>query len=297
MHPPASCSFIVSVLLLSLTACGDIPAAPDDGATTEASGIVGGSSTDDYPAAVLVDMELGGEVVAGCTGTLIAPRVVLTAGHCVHGFDAWQVTAPALLAHRRSARAAVYDWDVDGEHIAGDRHDVGLIFLRKPVMLASYPPLADGPLESEQRVRNIGRVRDGEVTERLFVSAPLAVELGASVGHPFAYVAEPRIERGDSGGPAIVADDARHTVAAVNSGVGEVEVLARVDLLRDWISGQATAHTDPATCPHDPCVTGGSLTTACAPCVAAVCEVDDYCCTIGWDEQCLGHTVSACNCG
>ncbi|MHB1007645.1 MAG: S1 family peptidase [Propionibacteriaceae bacterium] len=37
---------------------------------------------EDHPAVVLVVMDVGGEPASRCTGTLISPTVVLTAGHC-----------------------------------------------------------------------------------------------------------------------------------------------------------------------------------------------------------------------
>jgi secreted trypsin-like serine protease len=50
---------------------------------TPASAITHGNLDGDaHPAVVLVVMDVGGEPAQRCTGTLIAPTVVLTAGHC-----------------------------------------------------------------------------------------------------------------------------------------------------------------------------------------------------------------------
>ncbi len=65
-------------------------------------GIVGGDVADEgaWPDVVAVEYPWG----TGCTGTLVAPTLVLTAGHCVNG--------------ARTAIIGAHDYDVDGERIA-----------------------------------------------------------------------------------------------------------------------------------------------------------------------------------
>jgi hypothetical protein len=52
----------------------------------------------------------------------------------------------------------------------------------------------------------------------------------------------------------------------------------------------------PATgpCNHDICTKGEKLGMQCNGCVAAVCEKDPYCCTIGWDAECVKKTEDVC---
>ncbi|HUQ02725.1 MAG TPA: hypothetical protein VM261_09535 [Kofleriaceae bacterium] len=47
-------------------------------------------------------------------------------------------------------------------------------------------------------------------------------------------------------------------------------------------------------CTHDVCEPGEPLDPACDPCVEAVCQVDDFCCTQAWDEQCAFGAEQVC---
>ena len=48
------------------------------------------------------------------------------------------------------------------------------------------------------------------------------------------------------------------------------------------------------TCDHDTCTEGGPLAPDCGTCAAAVCAVDDYCCTTAWDATCVGEVADNC---
>jgi hypothetical protein len=49
-----------------------------------------------------------------------------------------------------------------------------------------------------------------------------------------------------------------------------------------------------ASCAHDLCTSGGKLSSSCDPCVAQICSTDSYCCTTGWNSQCIGEVASKC---
>jgi Trypsin len=248
--------------LIALTGAVAACAAPEDGRTgSEAQRIQGGMAADAYPEAVLLDVTQGGAPDAGCSGALIAPRVVLTSGRCAYQLDGWQVRAP--FADDQSAggvRSAVYDYDRTADAPTSDEHDVGLVFLDRPIALDTYPDLATEPLQDGDEVVGVGRVLDGQGSSAtMYVSQPLATTDAASDGFGFDYAVGGAIEHGDSGGPDFLADT--HTIVAVNAGsVDGTALLARVDLLNQWIQEQIAEDTngggDPGW-PHGPGWPGG----------------------------------------
>jgi V8-like Glu-specific endopeptidase len=305
-----ACASVLSCLVVGAAACS--------GSTStgghQNDDIVGGTSAAAYPEAVLVDLMKGKERYAACSGSLIAPNVVLTAGHCVHGISSWVVTAPAASGQRaKGTRGETYDWDASGEEVDPNEHDIGLVFLDAPIELSSYPKLASEPLASNRTVYNIGRIQDGQLSDsELFVSKSIKVKSAAASGFPYDYIATETIEPGDSGGPDVEPGSAPHTIVAVNSGAGGgTEVLARVDLVRDWILGRVAASGGSSsgggkspggsttTCAHDLCVAGAKLAKSCDPCVTQVCAADSYCCAHDWDTDCVAEAADICgaSCG
>jgi V8-like Glu-specific endopeptidase len=312
----------LAVLSCSFAAClapaSDF-AADEEDVSADGRAIIGGTKASAYPEAVLVDMYQGGQLYAYCSGSLIAPRVVLTAGHCVNGIQSWKVKAPYASGQTaNSTGGAVYDWTTTAETVDPTMHDIGLVFLATPITLSSYPTLATAALASGSKVVNIGRINNGALsTTNLYVSASIGVTSGASAGYPFDYSATDKIESGDSGGPDMKAGT--HTIVAVNSGAGSgTEVLARVDLVNAWIQQQIAAHGGSGgssssssssssstgssssssgsggTCAHALCSTGAKLTSTCDSCAATVCAADSYCCSTKWDAQCVGEVTSFC---
>ena len=82
--------------------------APEERVSADLASIVGGVQTSAYPAAALLNMKAAGGGLFACTAAVIAPKVVLTAGHCVDGMVRWDVYANGSL--RTSTAGETYDF-------------------------------------------------------------------------------------------------------------------------------------------------------------------------------------------
>src|SRR5262245_54231640 len=129
--------------------------------------IVGGTPATDYPEAALIDMGN-----SACSGSVIAPRVVLTAGHCVINASSWDVTVPYGGGQSASAKSGlVYDYTDTSQNTNPDQHDVGIVILASEITLSSYPTIADKGSPDGTSIVNIGRIQDGQFSDTdLFVS-------------------------------------------------------------------------------------------------------------------------------
>jgi hypothetical protein len=242
---------------LLLTACaGDLNEQEDEAAPAAVvEAIIGGQpASPTYPEAALLMMKTTTGSGYGCSATVIAPKVVLTAGHCVDGFVSWTITNGATT--KTSTSAETYDWAENGAtSVDPTHHDIGLIYLSEPIALASYPVLAQTKQANGTAALSVGRVLDGTVTNSLY-DAPITLTDATSIGYPYDYSSGVVIQHGDSGGPVFV--QGTHNLVAVNSGAGtSTQVTARVDVLYTWIQSKIAAHSTvtpaPAPAPASTC--------------------------------------------
>lgn len=224
---------LASLTCVALAAASPLACAAEqasDGETTDTSSeaIVNGKVASAFPEAALIDTQ-----TFICSGAVIAPRVALTAGHCVVGANAWRVTTPFAQGQSALGHSAFTQYRSTGESVNPSTIDVAVIVLDTPITLATYPALATTPVASGTRAVNVGRIRDDQASfSRLFVGTAVALSDARRFGFPLDYVASEIIESGDSGGPVYVGSGAARKIVAVNSGAGGgTEVLARVDLL------------------------------------------------------------------
>lgn len=269
---------------LALSACSGTNDT-DEAVAASTDSIIGATAASAYPEAGTLDIDATPNSSWACSAVLIAPKVVLTAGHCVDGHATWLFKIGK--ESRNSTSAATYDWkgNVGANTVNKTQHDIGLVFLDTAVTLASYPTIANTKLADNATVVNVGRVKDGALTSTLW-AAESVVTNGTSTGFPYDYVSSLVVQAGDSGGPDFA--KGTHTVVAVNSGAGStVEVLARTDLVYDWIQSQIKAHADAPQCETekepDDTFTNASVLSAKGTCgkLASASDQDFYTVTYG----------------
>jgi hypothetical protein len=218
----------------------------NDGEVTGASreSIQMGSPATMYPEAVYV-------LAAGfipCSGVVLAPKVVLTAGHCGATNKKYVVTAPH--AGNQVANGSD-DWSpFTGS--AAKTPDVRLIFLDTPIHLASYPVVSKTVAAPGTKVVDVGRTLNGSIEDNDYVSPTVTIQGTATkLGFPFNYEAQPDIsEDGDSGGPIEILGAKVHEIIGivdtdtVEQNIPEktpIDMFARLDGVASDIEAQVAA--------------------------------------------------------
>ncbi len=186
-----------------------------------------------YPeiAHIVIDASDQGRFV--CSGVLLAPQVILTAGHCVDNHQRWEVQVAG--SSQLSLRAEALDWNEGGSELVNPkRHDVGLVYLDHPVTLAAYPALSKVRLDRPTPATRLARRASSQPYQ-----ANIWLTAADSIGYPHHYMSTTTLSRGDSGGPVFLRGT--HEILAVSSGVGSgIQVSARIDLVSQWISERLT---------------------------------------------------------
>lgn len=244
--------FVVGTLLACSVACSSYAQSPTSLAVPIAR-IINGQPTDAYEAVGII-----GSVQAGgfCTGTLISPTHVLTAGHCAQFIDGdTQATFEVGGQTYRSQQISI--------HPAFDsltlENDVAVIELTEPVANVTPAAIFRGtPLVGDELIIvgfGAGGTPEGGASGA-FGDKRVGVTFVDDVDELFVYwtfddQGEANTAPGDSGGPGFLEVAGELYIATVTSGgtksdasLGDIAFNARVDTFQAWIDSIAGV-TDP----------------------------------------------------
>jgi hypothetical protein len=300
---------VLLAVVCALVGCG---AEVEGGGAPDESAIQGGASDPKHAAVGLLWFQGGGL----CTGSLIAPDVVLTAGHCVEtpieGFylGRGEARSSATRPPESMTRHAVTSWVAHPSYHGVwacplDEADVGLVRLAAPVEgVRPIPVRAGAPPGAGTRCTAVGYGRHDppeggaatylekrRATERILGHSPGAVEVEMVDGI---------VDPGDSGGPLLCGGRISGVTSCKTDGEWPAHrraFYARVDIIKKWIDETQVAWREgrrAGDCAHPLCSPGERLVPSCDPCVAEVCAADPFCCNQQWDQACMKQLGPTC---
>jgi transmembrane serine protease 9 len=312
------------VLAIVLSACGS-ESAPRESTDIETSPIRGGVVDNGDPAVGMLTAQN-----EFCSGTLIAPDVVLTAAHCTQT----QNTAfylgtgtpnadPSTTMEQHGVAAQVthpsFQGFNGGSGCPDQGFDLGLVLLSDPVTTVKPVPYATkAPPTTKPTCIEVGfgTTDQNTVGQKRTATAQL-IDTGAT----WVKIQKGNgiVDHGDSGGPLLCGGVIVGTTSCGQDDTPQHTqgFYARVDPQASWIanqidqwhkggggggggssggsgggSGGGGGGGDP--CSHSPCTEGSPLAGFCHPCVEMVCMQDPACCAADWSAQCVSEVQMAC---
>ncbi len=306
----------ISLALVLATVVPALACAPEglDPVNRRPQAIVDGAESDRPGVVLLRDLSRGGQ----CTGALIAPRVVLTAKHCVASQSGFVAPARAVqVLEGTSLNRIRQSYGVEEVRVAPgsfsinsrDASDVALLILTTPaggdVLEASFDVPSSLFGETITAV-GYGQTPSGNRISQQFETQKRVVSVLNGAGVTAAYIqVEPAVCQGDSGGPLIGPDGRIWGVASfIVSPDGRSAPSCgpspgfynAIHHLRGWIE---EAVEDSGVCIPDEEVCNGldddcdeEVDEVCTP-LGEPCSADDECIGGLCDETPLGRVCTA----
>lgn len=283
-----------------LAACGSTEGVATSDIKHVTPEIVNGTEATDLASACIVNLQTP-QGTAMCSGALVAPNVVLTAGHCVAGVSRWSVKCPyardavwVTVAEAALSPTFPNRDDPTREYIDNSRgSDLGLLRTSRPLAEDRVARVRAQNIAAGLDVFAVGRIHHG-VTNLMYRSPRFTLSLSDRTHGYWVGVDRTVIEPGDSGGPLF--DVNTREVVGVNSAGVDPSGCTRGVACDEWAAiGPASAWFNatmqrfagsvappPVTPPPPPTTDVCAPFASCATCTAqAACGWCDGRCATG----------------